>query len=49
MNLKRSSAQALRRMADRLDPLPKAREVGIDLRPVEVGRLLGFDQTEPVG
>lgn len=48
MNPKRRFAEALRVIANRLDPPPKTRELGIDLRPIEVERLAGFDQTEPV-
>ena len=49
MNPKRKFAEALRGLADRLDPPSKTRELQIDSRVADIERLMGFEQTAQVG
>ena len=48
MKTRTALATTLRSIANKLDPPQKIREVGIDLRPADVERLMGFDHPGPI-
>jgi hypothetical protein len=48
MKTKARVANALRRLANRLDPYEGPREIGIHLQPPEIQQLLGFGLPNPI-